>query len=286
MVRGTGDRLFNAVVILILSLCGFAAVFPLLYVVSVSLTPLGEVLRSGSFPIIPREITFSAYQTLLQETGMVRALGITAFVTVAGTALNMLFTVFMAYPLSRKWLPGRSLFLMMVLFTMLFSGGIIPTYLVVKALGLLNSLWALILPTLIGSFNVFIVKSFFEQLPEEIFESAKMDGAGEFRLLAQIALPLSLSVIATISLFYAVGHWNDFFQAIMYVTDRNLFPLQVIVREILMQTQQPMENVENMTPTQTLQMAAVVLASLPIIVVYPFLQKYFTKGMLLGSIKG
>lgn len=286
MVRGAGDRLFNAVVILILSLCGFAAVFPLLYVVSVSLTPLGEVLRSGSFPIIPREITFSAYQTLLQETGMVRALGITAFVTVAGTALNMLFTVFMAYPLSRKWLPGRSLFLMMVLFTMLFSGGIIPTYLIVKALGLLNSLWALILPTLIGSFNVFIVKSFFEQLPEEIFESAKMDGAGELRLLAQIALPLSLSVIATISLFYAVGHWNDFFQAIMYVTDRNLFPLQVIVREILMQTQQPMENVENMTPTQTLQMAAVVLASLPIIVVYPFLQKYFTKGMLLGSIKG
>lgn len=286
MVRGAGDRLFNAVVILILSLCGIAAVFPLLYVVSVSLTPLGEVLRSGSFPIIPREITFSAYQTLLQETGMVRALGVTAFVTVAGTALNMLFTVFMAYPLSRKWLPGRSLFLMMVLFTMLFSGGIIPTYLIVKALGLLNSLWALILPTLIGSFNVFIVKSFFEQLPEEIFESAKMDGAGEFRLLAQIALPLSLSVIATISLFYAVGHWNDFFQAIMYVTDRNLFPLQVIVREILMQTQQPMENVENMTPTQTLQMAAVVLASLPIIVVYPFLQKYFTKGMLLGSIKG
>ncbi|WP_019535789.1 carbohydrate ABC transporter permease [Paenibacillus ginsengihumi] len=286
MVRGAGDRLFNAAVILILSLCGIAAVFPLLYVVSVSLTPLGEVLRSGSFPIIPREITFSAYETLLQESGMLRALGVTAFVTVAGTALNMLFTVFMAYPLSRKWLPGRSLFLMMVLFTMLFSGGIIPTYLVVKALGLLDSLWALILPTLIGSFNVFIVKSFFEQLPEEIFESAKMDGAGELRLLAQIALPLSLSVIATISLFYAVGHWNDFFQAIMYITDRNLFPLQVIVREILMQTQQPLENVESMTPTQTLQMAAVVLASLPIIVVYPFLQKYFTKGMLLGSIKG
>lgn len=286
MVRGAGDRLFNAAVILILSLCGIAAVFPLLYVVSVSLTPLGEVLRSGSFPIIPREITFSAYETLLQESGMLRALGVTAIVTVAGTALNMLFTVFMAYPLSRKWLPGRSLFLMMVLFTMLFSGGIIPTYLVVKALGLLDSLWALILPTLIGSFNVFIVKSFFEQLPEEIFESAKMDGAGELRLLAQIALPLSLSVIATISLFYAVGHWNDFFQAIMYITDRNLFPLQVIVREILMQTQQPLENVESMTPTQTLQMAAVVLASLPIIVVYPFLQKYFTKGMLLGSIKG
>lgn len=286
MVTGTGDRLFNMVVIVILSLCGIVAVFPLLYVVSVSLTPLGEVLRSGSFPIIPRQITFSAYKTLLQEAGMVKALGVTVLVTVAGTFLNMLFTVLMAYPLSRKWLPGRSLFLMMILFTMLFSGGIVPTYLIVKAMGLLNSLWALILPTLIGSFNVLIVKSFFEQLPEEIFESARMDGAGEFRILVQMALPLSLSVMATISLFYAVGHWNDFFQAIMYITDRNLFPLQVVVREILMQTQQPMENVENMTPTQTLQMAAVVLASLPIIVVYPFLQKYFTKGMLLGSIKG
>lgn len=286
MVTGAGDRLFNMVVIVILSLCGIVAVFPLLYVVSVSLTPLGEVLRSGSFPIIPRQITFSAYKTLLQEAGMVKALGVTVLVTVAGTFLNMLFTVLMAYPLSRKWLPGRSLFLMMILFTMLFSGGIVPTYLIVKAMGLLNSLWALILPTLIGSFNVLIVKSFFEQLPEEIFESARMDGAGEFRILVQMALPLSLSVMATISLFYAVGHWNDFFQAIMYITDRNLFPLQVVVREILMQTQQPMENVENMTPTQTLQMAAVVLASLPIIVVYPFLQKYFTKGMLLGSIKG
>lgn len=286
MVTGTGDRLFNMVVIVILSLCGIVAVFPLLYVVSVSLTPLGEVLRSGSFPIIPRQITFSAYKTLLQEAGMVKALGVTVLVTVAGTFLNMLFTVLMAYPLSRKWLPGRSLFLMMILFTMLFSGGIVPTYLIVKAMGLLNSLWALILPTLIGSFNVLIVKSFFEQLPEEIFESARMDGAGEFRILVQMALPLSLSVMATISLFYAVGHWNDFFQAIMYITDRNLFPLQVVVREILMQTQQPIENVENMTPTQTLQMAAVVLASLPIIVVYPFLQKYFTKGMLLGSIKG
>ncbi|WP_010267964.1 carbohydrate ABC transporter permease [Paenibacillus senegalensis] len=286
MVRGAGDHIFNTVVIIILSLCGIVAVFPLLYVVSVSLTPLGEVLRSGSFPIIPKEITFSAYKTLLDETGMVKALGVTTLVTVVGTFFNMLITLLMAYPLSRKWLPGRSIFLMMVLFTMLFSGGIIPTYLVVKGLGLLDSLWALILPTLVGSFNLLIVKSFFEQLPEEIFESARMDGASEFRILAQMALPLSLSVIATISLFYAVGHWNDFFQAIMYITDRDLFPLQVVVREILMQTQQPMENVENMTPTQTLQMAAVVLASLPIIVVYPFLQKYFTKGMLLGSIKG
>lgn len=286
MVRGLEDRLINTFVILVLSVCGAVAVFPMLYVVSISLTPIGEVLRSGGFPIIPREITFEAYERLLKESGMLHALGVTVFVTVVGTALNLLFTVLMAYPLSRKRLPGRSFFLMMILVTMLFSGGLIPTYLTVKAVGLLDSVWSLILPTLIGSFYVLIVKSFFEQLPEELFESARIDGAQEGRILLQLAIPLSLPVMSTIGLFYAVAHWNEFFQAIMYVTDRKLFPLQVIVREILLQSQQPLENVENVMPTQTLQMAAVVLASMPIIVVYPFLQKYFTKGMLLGSIKG
>ncbi|SDC96360.1 putative aldouronate transport system permease protein [Paenibacillus sp. UNCCL117] len=286
MVRGAEDRLINSIVVLILSICGAVAVFPMLYVVSISLTPIGEVLRSGGFPIIPREVTFEAYERLLKESGMLRAFGVTVFVTVVGTTLNLLFTVLMAYPLSRKWLPGRSFFLMMVLVTILFSGGLIPTYLTVKAVGLLDSVWALILPSLIGSFYVLIVKSFFEQLPEELFESARIDGAQEGRILLQLAIPLSLPVMATIGLFYAVGHWNEFFQAIMYVTDRRLFPLQVIVREILMQSQQPLENAENVMPTQTLQMAAVVLASMPVIVVYPFLQKYFTKGMLLGSIKG
>ncbi|GIP17467.1 protein LplC [Paenibacillus montaniterrae] len=285
MVRGVEDRVINGIVYTILFLAGLVAVFPLLYVVSVSLTPLSVVHKSGSFPIIPREITFSAYRTIWEYSGMVQAFGVTAMVTIVGTLLNMIITILLAYPLSRKKLPGRSSFLMMILITMLFSGGMVPTYLIVKSLGLLNTYWSLILPGLVGSFNVLIVKSFFEQLPEEIFESAKMDGAGEFRILAQMTVPLSTSVIATIGLFYAVGHWNDFFQAIMYITDRSMFPLQVVVREILMQSQQ-LENFEATTPAQTLKMAAVVMASLPVIVVYPFLQKYFTKGMLLGSIKG
>lgn len=285
MVRGLEDRIINSIVYITLFMAGFAAVFPLLYVVSVSLTPLSVVLKNGSFPIIPREITFSAYRTILDQSGLLRAFGVTTLVTIIGTTLNLVVTILMAYPLSRKLLPGRSIFLMMILITMLFSGGMIPTYLIVKSLGLLNTYASLILPGLVGAFNVLIVKSFFEQLPEELFESAKIDGAGEFRILGQIAVPLSTSVVATIGLFYAVGHWNDFFQAIMYITDRKMFPLQVIVREILMQSQQ-LENFEATTPAQTLQMAAVVLASLPIIVVYPFLQKYFTKGMLLGSIKG
>ena len=286
MVRGIQDRIFNGIIIVLLALCGAAALFPMLYVVSVSITPISEVLKNGGFMLIPKEITFTAYSKLIHESGMMDALGITILITVLGTALNMLFTVLMAYPLSRKRLPARSALLLMVVFTMLFGGGLIPTYLVVKSSGLLNSILALIIPNLIWSFNILIVKSFLEQLPEELFESAKIDGTSDFRILWQIVVPLSLPVMVTVGLFYGVGHWNEFFQAIMYVTNRKLFPLQVIVREILMQTQQPLENAENITPTETLQMAAVVMASLPIILVYPFLQKHFTRGMLLGSVKG
>jgi putative aldouronate transport system permease protein len=286
MVKSLNDRIANVVVFVVLLACGLVAVFPLLYVLSVSLTPFSEVLKNGGFILVPRSITFDAYHKLLTESNIPRAFGVTVLITVVGTILNMAITALMAYPLSRKQLPGRNFFLMMVVFTLLFSGGLIPTYLVVKSLGLLDSIWAMILPNLVWSFNVLIMKSFYESLPEELFESARIDGAKEFRILLQIVAPLSVSVTLTVGLFYTVGHWNEFFQAIMYVTDRTLFPLQVVVREILIQTQQPLENADNMTPSETLQMASVILASLPIIIVYPFLQKHFTKGMLLGSVKG
>lgn len=286
MVRSAGDRWFNAFVYTVLVFCGALAVFPLMYVISVSITPFGEVLRNGGFILIPREITFTAYETLLTESNMPQAFKITVIITVVGTAVNLILTGLMAYPLSRKMLPGRRWFLLLIVFTLIFSGGLIPTYLIVKAVGLLDSIWAMILPNAIWSFNVLVMKSFFETLPEELFESARIDGAKEFRILLQIVTPLSTPVILTIGLFYLVGHWNEFFQAIFYVTDRTLFPLQVVVREILMQSQQPLENADNITPTQTMQMASVMIASVPVLVVYPFIQKHFTKGMLLGSIKG
>lgn len=286
MVRGLDDKIFNAIIYVILGICGLVAILPILYVVSVSITPFGEVLRNGGFILFPKEITFSAYRTLLTESNIPKAFQITVLITVIGTAVNLVLTALMAYPLSRRNLPGRNFFLLMIVFTLLFSGGLIPTYLVVKSMGLLDSIWSMILPNAIWSFNVLIMKSFFEGLPEELFESARMDGAKEFRILLQIVTPLSLPVLLTVGLFYLVGHWNEFFQAIFYVTDRTLYPLQVVVREILMQSQQPLENAENMMPTQTMQMASVMIASLPVIVIYPFLQKHFTKGMLLGSIKG
>lgn len=286
MVKRLDDKLFDSFVYLILVICGLAAILPIFYVISVSITPFGEVLRNGGFILFPREITFKAYQTLLTESNIPQAFKVTILITVVGTAVNIILTSLMAYPLSRRNLPARNFFLLMIVFTLLFSGGIIPTYLVVKSVGLLDSIWAMILPNAVWSFNVLIMKSFFEGLPEELFESARMDGAKEFRILIQIVTPLSIPVLLTVGLFYLVGHWNEFFQAIFYVTDRTLFPLQVIVRELLMQSQQPLENAENMMPTQTMQMAAVMIASVPVIVIYPFLQKHFTKGMLLGSIKG
>ncbi|GAA4861893.1 carbohydrate ABC transporter permease [Paenibacillus vulneris] len=286
MVKSFEDRFINVLVYMVLGLAGAAAIFPLMYVFSVSITPFSEVLKNGGFILLPKSATFTAYEKLLTESAIPRAFWVTVYITIVGTVINLALTILMAYPLSRKMLPGRQVFLLLVVFTMLFSGGLIPTYLVVKSLGLLDSVWSMILPNAVWSFNVLIMKSFFENLPEELFESARMDGAKEFRILMQMVVPLSIPSLLTVGLFYMVGHWNEFFQAIMYVTDRTLFPLQVIIRELLMLTQQPLENAENMLPTETMQMASVVMASLPIIIIYPFIQKHFTKGMLLGSVKG
>ncbi len=286
MVSGKEDRWFNAAVYTMLALSGAAVIVPLLYVVSVSMTPIEQVLKNGGFILVPHSLTFVAYEKLLGDTALVRSLSVTVLITVVGTVLNLLLTLLTAYPLSRKALPGRQVLLFLIVFTLIFSGGIIPTYLTVKAVGLLDTIWAMILPNVIWSFNVLIMKSFFSNLPEEMFDSTQIDGAGENRTLWQIVLPLSMPVMMTVGLFYLVSHWNEFFQAIMYVTDREKFPLQVVVREILMQTQQPLSNAESIVPTQTMQMASVVLASVPVILIYPFIQKKFTKGLLLGSVKG
>ncbi|MFC3800862.1 carbohydrate ABC transporter permease [Cohnella sp. GCM10012308] len=286
MVTGIKDRVFDWTVIVVLSLFALAIVFPLLYVVSVSLTPYSEVLRNGGFIIVPKKLTFDAYTAFLNDSLIPRAYGVTVYITVVGTFLNLVFTSLMAYPLSKKYLPGRKPLLFFVTLTLLFNGGVVPTYLVVKATGMINSLWALIIPSVIWTFNLLIVKTFFENLPAELSEAARIDGAGEVRILTGIVLPLSMPVLATVGLFYAVGHWNEFFQAVMYINDNDLKPLQVILRSILASALAPPMDAEDVLPSQSLQMSAVVLSALPILVVYPFLQKYFTQGMLLGSVKG
>ncbi|NQX47968.1 carbohydrate ABC transporter permease [Paenibacillus tritici] len=283
-----GEKVWQAVVYFILILLSLLCLLPFLYVVAVSVTPESEVLRRG-IVIIPETFTFLAYKEVFISHGIGQAYKITLFRTIVGTLLNVFFTVIAAYPLSKKYLPGRSPFLLFIVFTMMFGGGLIPTYLLVRSLGLLNSPWVLIIPQLISAFNLVIIKGFFEQLPAEIEESARVDGASELQSLWRIILPLSLPVLSTISLFYAVGHWNSYFDAIVYINDSSLMPLQVILRNILLNVAtQSADSLANSGAVSTfaVQMAAVVVTTVPILIVYPFMQKHFTKGVLLGSVKG
>ncbi|MDU0204680.1 MULTISPECIES: carbohydrate ABC transporter permease [Paenibacillus] len=283
-----GEKVWQAAVYIILIVLSLLCLLPFLYVVAVSVTPESEVVRRG-IVIIPETITLLAYKEVFISHGIGQAYKITLFRTIVGTALNVLFTIIAAYPLSKKYLPGRSTFLIFIVFTMMFGGGLIPTYLLIRSLGLLNSPWVLIIPHLISAFNLVIIKGFFEQLPAEIEESARVDGASELQSLWRIILPLSLPVLATISLFYAVGHWNSYFDAIVYLNDSNLMPLQVVLRNILLniatQSSESMANAGTVSKF-AVQMAAVVVTTVPILIVYPFMQKHFTKGVLLGSIKG
>ncbi|MEK3758233.1 carbohydrate ABC transporter permease [Paenibacillus sp. FSL R7-0337] len=284
----TGEKVWQAVVYCLLILLSLLCLLPFLYVVAVSMTPESEVLRRG-IVIIPETFTFLAYKEVFISHGIGQAYKITLFRTIVGTLLNVFFTVIAAYPLSKKYLPGRSPFLLFIVFTMMFGGGLIPTYLLIRSLGLLNSPWVLIIPQLISAFNLVIIKGFFEQLPAEIEESARVDGASELQSLWRIILPLSLPVLSTISLFYAVGHWNSYFDAIVYINDSSLMPLQVILRNILLNVAtQSADSLANSGAVSTfaVQMAAVVVTTIPILIVYPFMQKHFTKGVLLGSVKG
>ncbi|RTE11634.1 carbohydrate ABC transporter permease [Paenibacillus whitsoniae] len=283
-----GEKVWQAAVYMILIVLSLVCLLPFLYVVAVSVTPESEVLRKG-IVIIPESVTFAAYKEVFISHGIGQAYKITLFRTIVGTALNVFFTIIAAYPLSKKYLPGRSTFLLFIVFTMMFGGGLIPTYLLIRSLGLLDSPWVLIIPHLISAFNLVIIKGFFEQLPAEIEESARVDGASELQSLWRIILPLSLPALATISLFYAVGHWNSYFDAIVYLNDAKLMPLQVVLRNILLniaaQSADSMANSEAVSKF-AVQMAAVVVTTIPILIVYPFMQKHFTKGVLMGSIKG
>jgi putative aldouronate transport system permease protein len=289
--RTKSDYVVDFFIYAALTLFALATIFPLYYVVVMSITPIAEVLRNGGFVIWPNELTWDAYKYIFESDRIPKALWVTIRVTVIGTFLNLLVTMFLAYPLSKKFLPGRNVVLVGIVFTMLFSGGLIPLYLVVRATGLLNSIWALIIPGLVSAFNMLIMKTYFENLPGEIEEAAKVDGCGDLATMFRIVLPLSMPIIATLGLFYGVGHWNAYFGGIMYMTDKDLMPIQVVLRNMIVTPSVSNElNINAMEiqqlPPETIKMATVVVAIIPILLVYPFLQKYFVKGMLLGSIKG
>ncbi|MFK7696022.1 carbohydrate ABC transporter permease [Paenibacillus sp. HJGM_3] len=283
------DRLADGIIILVLALFAIAMFIPFLYIFSVSFTSMEEYLRR-TFILWPERWVTSAYSYILANNKFVKSVGVTAYITVLGTLLNLAFTSTMAYGLSRRFY-GQKLFLFMVLFTFLFSAGIIPTYLIVKATGLLNTVWALIIPVLISPWNLIVFSQFFKSIPEELNEAALIDGANPFTVFWRIILPLSKPALATFGLFYAVSHWNAYFSGILYLSNPKLWPIQVLLRQIVVVNDTSSLSVTEQVltdppPAETIQMAAILLATVPILIVYPFLQKHFAKGVMIGSVKG
>lgn len=268
-----------------------AAILPFIYVISGSFATDAELTKRAVF-LIPETFSLAAYEFIFSTNTIMKSIGVSMYVTIIGTAVNLFFTVTMAYPLARRSLMGRNTVLNLVVFSMLFGGGMIPTYLVIRELSLLDSYWALILPGAISAFNLIIVKNFFQELPPGLEEAAKIDGCTELGLLWRIVLPLSKPVLATFTLFYAVGHWNDFFAALLYINNPEKWPLQVLLRQIVLLSQAAAGDLNSMDPNfvkppdQSIKMAVIVVGTVPILLVYPFLQKHFAKGVLIGSIKG
>lgn len=281
-------KVFDVFNTIFLGLFGIVTILPFLYIIAGSFSTETELLHR-SFFIIPETFSLDAYKYIFSTPTFLRSLLVSIFVTVIGTLVQLILSLLMAYPLSKKELKGRNFILNLVIFSMLFGGGMIPTYLVVKSLGLLDSLWSLILPTAINPFNLIIIKNFFQGLPAELEESARIDGCSEMGVFWKIVLPLSTPIIATFALFYAVGIWNDFYHALLYINDTSKWPLQMYLRQVTIMSD--ITSTGDMTefvkpPEQAVKLAVIVLATLPIMIVYPFLQKHFTKGMLIGSVKG
>jgi putative aldouronate transport system permease protein len=285
MRQSTGEKWFYGVNYVFLALLGIGTILPFMYIVSVSLTPLSEVMKHGGFILLPSQITFSAYKEVFTDSIIPGALLNTVLVTVFGTLFGLLLTLPMGYGLAKKEVPGRKVYIFLVVFTILFNGGIIPTYLVIKNLGLLNSLLALFIPTLISPFHLLIAKTFMEQLPEELEDAAVIDGANELGYLVRIVIPLSLPLIATLGLFNAVYYWNLYFPGMLYITKSELYPLQVALQQLVAVPEPAMGEAAELPP-ETMKMAAVVVSTLPIVIVYPFLQRYFVKGATIGAVKG
>ncbi|WP_449062660.1 carbohydrate ABC transporter permease [Planomonospora algeriensis] len=284
--KSFGSRVFDALNILLLTGLALIMILPLLYVLAGSFATESEIATRPFF-LWPEKFVTDTYAYIFGTDTFVRALITTICVTAVGTAVQLMLTLTMAYPLAKRYLPGRTLVLNLVIFTIVFGGGMIPTYLVVRDLGLLDSYWALILPLAINPFYLIIVKSFFQELPQALEEAARIDGCSEMGVFFKIVLPLSKPVIATFSLFYAVGIWNDYMSPLLYIDDSSKWTLQVLVRQF---TSADAENAlaqldSVFFPAEGLKFAVVVIATLPILFFYPFLQKHFAKGVLIGSVK-
>ncbi len=298
MHRGTNDKIFDFVVHLIVILVLIVVLYPLIYIVSASISsPLA--VNSGQMKLLPKDITFEGYKIIFRNKDIWTGYKNTIIYTIVGTIVNLVFTIPAGYALSRPELPGRNGILKLILVTMFISGGLIPSYLLITGLGLKNTMWALILPGAVSVYNLIVVRTYFQSnIPEELIESAVIDGASYLRIFFEIVIPLSKPIIAVMALFYGIGHWNQYFGALLYIDDRAKYPLQMILREILVI--QDMSSNPNMSMSgemaqflysqqqlaQVIKYGVMIVSTLPIIIIYPFLQKYFVKGVMIGSVKG
>ena len=282
-------KLGQFIICFILLIIAVVTIIPLMHVVASSFATYESLIRSR-FLLFPTEFTTDAYRHIFSTSTFFNGLRVSLIITIGGTLVKIAATFMFAYALAHKGLPGRKIMNYAIMFTLIFNAGMIPNFLNVMNLGLLNSLWALILPTAISPFNLIIIRSFIMNIPAEIEESAKLDGANEVRILVSIIVPLSMASIATFSLFYAVVIWNSFFEAVLYISDPRKYPLQVLLRQIIFQQgmigDSAALDAHFFVPPRTVRMAVVTAATFPILMVYPFIQKYFTKGVMLGSVKG
>ncbi len=283
-----GARAFDTVNYTLLTLMAVACILPFVNVVASSFASTQEIVAK-KFVMFPTTFSLDAYRYIFSTPVIFKGLGVSIGTTLVGTAFSMVLTALMAYGLSRKYLYGRTFINFIVVFSMLFSGGMIPTFLIVKEVGLIDSYWSLIIPVAINAFNLIIMRNFFQALPDDLEESAKIDGSNDFGILLKIMLPLALPSIATLSLFYAVAYWNTYLNAILYLTDSTKWPMQVLLRQIVIVSsgmQGESTSVDVVPPAQTIKMAVIVVATVPMLIAYPFVQRHFTKGALLGAVKG
>ncbi len=289
--ESAGDRIFIGVIYVILTLLVIVVLYPLIYIVSSSISSPAAV-TSGQVWLWPVELSFKGFEELFRRGEVMTGYLNSIFYTTVGTLISVTLTIMIAYPLSRRAFFGRNALMMVITFTMIFSGGLIPTYMVVKGLNLIDTRWALLIPNAIWVWQVIIARSFFQSsIPEELLEASEIDGCSDLRFIWSVVLPLSKPIIAVLVLMYAVGQWNAYFDALIYLKTADLFPLQLILRSIIIQNNSgsnmdAMAIVEKQQLAELLKYSLIVVATLPVLIIYPFVQRYFVQGMLVGSVKG
>lgn len=290
----TQDKVVYFINYIFLTFMLIIVLYPIIYIISCSFSS-GNALMSGRVKFLPVDTTIQSYKAVFEYKAIWTGYKNSIIYTVIGTVISVALTLLAAYPLSRDDFRGNRFFMGLFLFTMMFSGGLIPTYLLVKNLGLVNSMWAVVLPTAVSAYNVIVARTFFKQnIPQELLEAAKVDGCSDFRFFAGVVIPLSMPIVAVLSLWVAVGLWNSYFNPMIYLNSEDKYTLQLILRRIILMSQinlsssniDPARIAENQYLSEMLKYATIIISSLPLMIIYPFVQKYFVKGVMIGSVKG